>query len=183
MSAVTVNPIIELGASFALSYIFLHAAWVKISDLDHFMEVLRNYEVLPSRNVRLSARVIPALELLVGIGLLAAVTRQFAASWALVLLGIYTLVIGLNIKRGRRDLDCGCGGVGQQHRLTEWLYVRNGSLIALSLVLFLPVAATGLKHLIVMATGIGMAALVCLLYSAMNLLISNHCKLSTLGDA
>ena len=49
-----------------------------------------------------------------------------AAGAAVCLLAVYTAAIGINLARGRFDVDCGCSGPGGGRRLGLSLVLRNG---------------------------------------------------------
>ena len=38
---------------------------------------------------------------------------------------VYAAAVGMNLARGRRDIDCGCAGFGRRQSLHEWLLARN----------------------------------------------------------
>ena len=52
-------------------------------------------------------------EALVIVGLIVPATRPAAAMLAFALLAIYGVAIAINLVRGNRRIDCGCGGAGQ----------------------------------------------------------------------
>jgi hypothetical protein len=49
---------------------------------------------------------------------------------AFVILGVYTVAMSVNLARGRRYIDCGCGDLPTP--LSGWLLLRNGLLMALA---------------------------------------------------
>ena len=67
------------------------------------------------------------------------VTRPFAAIAAAGLLAGYGLAIAINLARGRRYIDCGCGDTRQL--LSPWLLVRNGLLAGGAILVALPAEA------------------------------------------
>jgi hypothetical protein len=119
---------------FAL--LFASAALHKLRDPPHFSEVLRAYRVLPEYAVRL-APLVPLAELAVAIGLLAPGARFGAALEGATLLLVYAAAIGVNLRRGRRDLACGCGGANDARPIAPWMVGRNLAL-ALLLAVTLP---------------------------------------------
>ena len=52
---------------------------------------------------------------------------------AAVLLVISGMAIGVNILRGKRDIDCGCSGPLGRQPLSGWLLWRNASLVLIAL--------------------------------------------------
>jgi hypothetical protein len=69
----------------------------------------------------------------VAVGLLFDDFRPYAAAVGIVLLLMYATAIGINLKRGRRDLACGCGGPDERRPIARWMVWRN-VLLAVALV-------------------------------------------------
>jgi hypothetical protein len=105
--------------------LFLSAALHKLRDPRHFQGVLLAYRLLPRWSVAAFALLIPLLEIVVAAGLLAAPWRIEAAAGALALLGAYAAAIAINLARGRRDLDCGCGAPQERRPIGLWMIWRN----------------------------------------------------------
>jgi len=60
-------------------------------------------------------------------------SRSLAALVAAALIALYAAAIGINLWRGRRDIDCGCAGPDQAQPLRPVLLARNAVLVALAL--------------------------------------------------
>lgn len=123
-----------LGACLAL--LFASAALHKLRNRTHFAEVLRAYRVLPEGAVRL-APLVPLAELAVAVGLVLPEARFGAALAGVALLVGYTCAIAVNLRRGRRDLACGCGGPDDTRPIAPWMVARNlmlALLLAMTLV-------------------------------------------------
>lgn len=54
----------------------------------------------------------------------------------IMLMGIYTLAISINLYRGNVRISCGCGGVLESNQLTSFLVYRNLVLIIIAFVIF-----------------------------------------------
>ena len=78
------------------------------------------------------------LELGLGIGLLIPGLSTAAALGAVALLGTYTAAIAINLSRGRRDIDCGCGGPVPR--------ALSGGLVARNTILMVAFAASALPE-------------------------------------
>ena len=76
---------------------------------------------------------IPLLELLIAFALLVPFSRAIAAVGAAALIALYAAAIGINLWRGRRDIDCGCAGPDQAQPLRPVLLLRNSVLVGLAL--------------------------------------------------
>lgn len=113
----------------------------KLRNAERFGGTLEAYAVLPHAVVSPMSRLIPMSELLLASGLLLPFSRQMSAATGALLLLIYATAIGINLRRGRRELDCGCSGFGREQRISPLLLVRNGLLALVSLgVAILPTA-------------------------------------------
>ena len=112
-----------LVATFAL--LFGSAAVHKLRDWRRFDEIFAAYGVVPAISRWRLSWLVPALELAVAVGLLADVTRPYAVFVGFMLLLAYAAAIGINLKRGRRDLACGCGGPDERRPIAPWMVWRN----------------------------------------------------------
>lgn len=128
------DPLISLAIRCALAAVFAVAAAHKLRDRRYFDGIVLDYRLLPPRLALCVARLLPGLELAVVAGLIVGWTSAAPAAAAL-LLG-YAAAITVNLARGRREIDCGCGGPPQ--RLSGWLVGRNVIMAAAALVLLLP---------------------------------------------
>lgn len=123
-----VDPLLQLVIATALSLLFASAALHKRSEPARFRAQLAAYDVLPTARVRAFAAALPWFELGVALLLLPAMTRGAAGLVAALLLLAYAGAMGLNLLRGRADIDCGCGGTAQP--LSWSLVLRNAVLAA-----------------------------------------------------
>jgi hypothetical protein len=128
-----VDPALQSTAVFALSLVFGGAALSKIAAWDELEGVVRNYRILPSASVLPVAWLLPPVELILAIGLLFPATRAPAALGMLALLLAFAGAIGVNVARGRTDIDCGCFSSSLKQNLSWWLVVRNAVLAGLAL--------------------------------------------------
>jgi len=107
----------------ALALVMLAAAWHKLSAPEEFVGALAAYQLIPDTVVWPVARLLPVVEALLGVGLLVPVTRQAALLGVAALVLLYAVAMGINLARGRRSIDCGCGGAA--HPLSWGLVGRN----------------------------------------------------------
>lgn len=112
------------------------AAFDKLMRVREFEEALRAYRLLPDHAVRSASRLLPCLELATSLGLLIPARRAFFCQVAALILLIYAGAIGINLVRGRRDLDCGCGRA--RRPIAVWMLGRNGAIAAAALLTALP---------------------------------------------
>jgi len=126
------DPVIPAIASLVLSYVFVVAAIHKWRNIEDFRTTLANYQVLPDKLLGIFIFAVPTLELLGGIALLFPYSANMATMSIAVLLLMYMSAIGINLLRGRRTIDCGCGGSEQKQAISEWLLLRNAGLLFLA---------------------------------------------------
>lgn len=144
--------------------VFVLAAGQKAQHWRIFTGVLANYRLLPRALVTPAAALLPPAEMLVGVLLLSAQVRPFGALAAIALLSVFAAAMAINLKRGRSEIDCGCGHSLLKQNLSWVLVSRNAGLAALlipSLVFTkampMPVILTGI------AAGLGLFLLYLLL--------------------
>ena len=131
-------------AAFA-ACLFARAALPKGWDFTAFTGFVQDYALLPERLVKpASAALIGAEGAVVGLMLLPG-GRAFGLILAAALVGLYAVGMGVNLARGRRHVECGCGGAVQP--ITPALLVRNAVLAGLFLFgAALPAAGLGLAE-------------------------------------
>ncbi|MBF4559813.1 methylamine utilization protein MauE [Pseudomonas sp. p50] len=128
-----IDPIFIIASALAIAVLLASAATHKLRAPARFAKQLADYQLLPEALVRPSARVIPAVELAIAFALLVPVSRSWAALTAASLIALYAAAIGINLWRGRRDIDCGCAGPDQAQPLRPVLLLRNSVLVGLAL--------------------------------------------------
>jgi hypothetical protein len=128
---VAVDPVAVGAVVGALALILFAAAWHKLSEPDVFAGALQAYELVPERVLASVARVLPWIEVALGLALLVPATRDPALLGFTGLILLYAGAMAVNLLRGRRQIDCGCGG--EVHPLSWMLVLRNGVLAAAAL--------------------------------------------------
>jgi uncharacterized membrane protein YphA (DoxX/SURF4 family) len=128
---------IVLIGRIALAIIFLAAAWTKMpwrQPAVLFAMTIDSYRLLPFWGVNLVARGLPWLELAIGLALLIGRgVRTVTAIASLLLLGFFSLMVrtyALGL-----EINCGCFGPGE--RLGPLSLLRDGSLLALALIVMI----------------------------------------------
>ena len=119
------DPAVGLLVTVTLALLFGSASVHKLRDLHRFEEIFAAYGVLTVVSGWKLSWVVPVLELAVALGLLFDGTRLLAAGVGAALLLVYAAAIGVNLKRGRRDLACGCGGPNDRSPIAPWMLARN----------------------------------------------------------
>jgi hypothetical protein len=126
--------LILLGTALLLASAAAH----KLRSLAHFSEIFAAYRLLPDVPSRRVAWLIPCFELIVAGALLWAPSRRMGAACAAAVLAAYASAMGLNLLRGRRDLDCGCGAPQHRRAISAWMVWRNLVLAAAVAIAALP---------------------------------------------
>lgn len=117
------DPVAASVVAGCIALILFSAAWHKVSESVIFSGALDAYRLLPSAGVIPVARLLPFIEAAVGVMVLIPATRRFGLVAFAWLIAIYALAIAINLARGRRQIDCGCGG--DVHLLSWGLVMRN----------------------------------------------------------
>ena len=154
-----IDPLPQLAAALLLAVVFATAAAAKLIELPTFAAVVENYRILPRRLATPVAFILPVVELATALGLLNPTTRPVAAGGAAILLGVFAIAIGINVRRGRLTIDCGCFRSTLRQQISWWMVLRNLMLMALAL-LALPEATARVPGLAdYLLAGFGAAAL------------------------
>ena len=140
-----IDPLVTIVIATSLALLFLLAARHKISAHRRFEAQLAAYQILPESLVSPAARMLPWLEIAVAASLLFAFSRPVGALLAATLLAMYALAMGINMSRGRSQIDCGCGDTPQS--LSGLLLLRNAVLTVGALMLLAPVATRPLNSM------------------------------------
>ena len=131
----TIDPVIERTLTFSFMLLFAAAASHKVRDLRAFRATLDAYRLVSSVLVAPMAALVVAVEIAIASTIWFAWQAGLAAA---LLLAVYAAAIGINLARGRTDIDCGCSGTAARTTLSGWLVVRNLVLVAMALGLSLP---------------------------------------------
>lgn len=180
------DPVIARTFGATLAIIFMAGAWQKLREWEIFRASVDSYGLLPASLVGVAAVAVPALEGFSGVLLVPAATVHAGIAVGLALMGAVTGAVIINLLRGVRDIDCGCGGffshVGEQ-TLGWGLVVRNVFMI---LALLLASGGAGSEGRVLVwidyvSVACGTLALLGIYVSA-NQLMANQPKLLALRD-
>jgi hypothetical protein len=149
-----IDPAIGALLAGALALLFVSAGLQKLRAPAHFAAAFRAYRVLPE-SVSYLGWLVPLLELTVGVALLVRSSRAGAAAAGAALLVTYATAIGINLLRGRRDLDCGCGGPSERRPIGSWMVWRNLLLAGVLAAMLLPGTARPLGPADALTIGAG----------------------------
>jgi hypothetical protein len=155
-----------------IALVFVTAAAHKMRNPVLFAEVFAAYRVLPDAPARQLAWLVPCLELGVAAALCWKPSRRMAAMSGIALLIAYAWVLTINLLRGRRDLDCGCGAIHDRRAIAAWMVWRNLFLATALGIAALPWSARALG-LVDFPTVLGGLIAVAMLYAAVDRLLGD----------
>ena len=126
-----IDVILAHAAGLMLAWIIGTAGLHKLRYRSHYAALIDAYQILPREAVRSAGILLGAAELTAGV-LIGAAPCLMAGPVAVIgLLCLYCGAIGINLLRGRRDIDCGCGGPLRSRPIAPWMLLRNAVLILL----------------------------------------------------
>jgi len=122
---------VQIAVRTLIALVYLTAAIGKMRHWEVFQGVVANYRLLPDVLVAPFAYCLPPFEALLGAALLFGWLPPWAELAAAALLLVFAAAMGINLKRGRQHIDCGCFQSVLKQRLSWTLVVRNGVLALL----------------------------------------------------
>jgi putative oxidoreductase len=135
------RPWLHLLLRLLVGGFFLYASLDKIADPPAFARIVYRWQVLPPVPANLLAVILPWVEALAGILLLAGIWKREAALLVALLLLVFIAAAGSVMARGIDIDNCGCTSVAAKTE-TGWfsgvgwfLVLRNAGLLAMTLVL------------------------------------------------
>jgi len=90
-----------------LGGMFVYASLHKLSDPVAFSKIIYGYKILPAFTINLFAIVLPGIELIAGILLIAGFLCRGSAMVISISLSVFIIALAYNLARGL-DFDCGC---------------------------------------------------------------------------
>ncbi|MGD8417373.1 MAG: MauE/DoxX family redox-associated membrane protein [Pseudomonadales bacterium] len=168
----TLTDVLAAALCWFAAGLFTTAAFIKLRDFPAFTGFVAGYRLLPPSLVRPAGMLLVSLEVLAVVAVL--LGEGLSALVPAGLLFTYGFAMSINLLRGRRDIDCGCGGTPMPIGWT--LVLRN--LVLGALVGWAVIARTGPALLLLPVAGLALAAgaalVLGLLYAAFNQLEANR---------
>jgi len=145
MEPMVLDPAIGILIVASVALLFASAGAHKLRDLRRFEEIFSAYGLMPAITQARISWVVPILEISVAACLVVKISRPYAGALGILMLSGYAAAIAVNLRRGHRDLACGCGGPDERRPIAAWMVWRN-VLIALAVaVVFAPWAGRDLS--------------------------------------
>jgi hypothetical protein len=154
----TIDPSIALACRVLGTLVFATSAGAKVRHHRELAGVVANYRLLPEALAAPAAWIILALEILAALSLASGVRLEAGAALAIALLCVFALAMGINLARGRRQIDCGCFQSGLRQSLSAPLIARNLLLAAAMAPLFEAEGPLARPLQFIDSLGAGMAA-------------------------
>ncbi len=117
---------------FILGIVFIMASVEKITLPEVFAENISAYAILPTGLINIVALVIPWVELICGIFLVAGVSVRPSALVLSLLIVMFIIMLISALLRGLR-IDCGCIGTSGSSVVSWWRVFEDMGLLILSL--------------------------------------------------
>src|ERR1700737_1877413 len=133
-------PEVTIAIRTLVALVYLAAAFGKMRYWPVFQGVISNYRLLPDFLVAPVAYVLPPVEALLGATLLLGLAFPWPEVGAAALLLLFAVAMGINLRRGRRHIDCGCFQSALKQTLSWTLVVRN---VVMALLLGLAMLSAG----------------------------------------
>jgi len=109
-----------------LGMVFVYAAWTKLRQSHYlFAMAIMSYKVLPESGALFLSRVLPWVELALGLALVSGVLLRYTAATASVLLAVFFSLMTRSYLAGQQ-ISCGCFGIGEA--LSPRTLARDGLL-------------------------------------------------------
>jgi hypothetical protein len=102
----------------------------------NFLYAVQAYQVLPSWAEVLTAQIFPWIEFFVGIFVLLGLWTSWSLRGALVLFGVFVVIVGQALIRGLPLESCGCFGEWIHLRLQSVIIIDSASLLLTLLLLY-----------------------------------------------
>lgn len=104
----TVVQILVGIVSLLVGLVLIVSAGEKLAHRGQFLDILRGYELFPSRAIPAVLGSVILVEATTAVLLPFQATQTIALLAAAILFGTYAMAIGFNMARGKTDFDCGC---------------------------------------------------------------------------
>ncbi len=135
MKSLLANDYLVLMARVFVGFVFVFASVDKVAQPDEFAASIANYKLVPDSLAMLTATVLPWVELLCGLGILAGVFFRGSSLVATIMSIVFALAVGSALVRGL-DIACGCFSQDPSVGKINWeKMVQNILLVGFSLYL------------------------------------------------
>jgi hypothetical protein len=138
MARMVLDPAVGILTTASVALLFASAGAHKLRDLGRFDEIFSAYGLMPAITRLRISWVVPLLEIAVAAGLAVKISRPYAGALGIIMLSGYAAAIAVNLRRGHRDLACGCGGPDERRPIAAWMVWRNACIALAAAAVFAP---------------------------------------------
>jgi uncharacterized membrane protein YphA (DoxX/SURF4 family) len=117
----------------SLGVVFMISTLGKVRAPRSFAATVASFNLLPRAWARSVALLLIGTEAVIAVPLLIGWHSQLAAATCALLLTIFIFAVGINLLRGRRDLECGCFGAKLAHKINLRHIGSQSALLAMAL--------------------------------------------------
>ncbi|MCF7800847.1 MAG: DoxX family membrane protein [Candidatus Marinimicrobia bacterium] len=136
------NPVIGHLLRIILGGLFIYASLDSLWRPALFARAIYNYHLLPDLLLHPAAILLPWVEMITGIMLIANIFPRTSAAIQMVLLAVFTIAVSIAVARGL-DINCGCFSLDENGtRTTVWKIGENVLLTALAFVVWFNARST-----------------------------------------
>ncbi|MBJ7600178.1 MAG: hypothetical protein DLM67_21865 [Candidatus Nephthysia bennettiae] len=121
-----------IAIRLCLALFFLTAGIGKLANQRDFLQGTVNYDILPLNASRVLGRLLPWIELAVGLDLLLGIALPIAGLLAATLITAFIAAVVINLKRGRQ-IQCSGYGIGVAPTISWGTVARNATLMVMAL--------------------------------------------------
>lgn len=175
------DPIPILLSNYCIGCLFLFGCFDKVRAFAMFRATLDDYQLVPPALLSMSAVIVTVLEFGIGVGAFRPTLAPLSMFCGAVLLLVYSAAIGVNLSRGRNNIDCGCTGPATRQFISKWLVLRNFGLIAIAITGMVTTNQRTLYVIDFVLVGIALIGAM-VLYAAINQLLANATRLDALNS-
>jgi len=129
------HPATLFVARLFLGGILIYAGWLKLFDMPGMAKSIENFRILPAGVVNIFAMVLPPVEVITGLCLIAGIAMDGALAITTALFAVFTVAIQSAIMRGL-DIECGCFGTSDAEVVGTKVLLRDVLLLFLTLLLW-----------------------------------------------
>lgn len=126
------NPYLLLFFRILIAVLLMAAGVSKLTNRKAFVQVVRNFRLLPENLVGSVGLMIPIVEVVLSLLLILGLLQAWSLIGAASLFILFGVAVAINIFRGRINISCGCFGRSRNQSLTWSLVLRNVVLAALA---------------------------------------------------
>lgn len=147
MKKILENPVLNLLARLIVGIVFLYAAVGKIADPHTFSKEIANYNLMIDSGVNLIALILPWMELVLAVFLIAGIRQRTSAILSAVLMLVFIVAVAGAMIQGL-DINCGCFAESSAKVGWRKLFENFGLLLCSVYIAFFPVEKLSLENLI-----------------------------------